>query len=120
MARSSVAATIVRHTTQSLFGQRDHLVVPHVRGECPGGEKNDRPALPPILVEQSLTITRVDERFGSTGQIRRATLRLPRLDSGHPLAASCGRGREGRLQNLSSIHAVPPQNGVSRPASTMC
>src|SRR5262245_29824934 len=106
MARTSVTATIVRDAAQSLFGQRDHLVVPHVGGECPSSDKNDRRPVSPVLVEQSLTVASLDERAGSTGQSSRATLRLPRLDSRHPKSACCGRSR--RFENLSSLHAVPP------------
>src|SRR5262245_45298897 len=107
MARSPVAATIVRDAAQSPFGQRNHLVVPHVRGERPGGEKNDGRALPPVLVEQSLTVASLDERIGSIGRRSRAGLRLPRLDSRHTQSARCGRDR--RFENFSSIHAVPPK-----------
>src|SRR5262249_32890896 len=39
----------------------------------------------------------------------RGTLRLPRLDSRHTQSARCGRDRDCRFENLSSIHAVPPK-----------
>src|SRR5262249_13165890 len=107
MARSPVAATIVRYAAQSPFGQRNHLVVPHIRGECPGGEKNDGRALPPVLIEQSLTGASLDERAGSIGQSSRAALRGRRVDSRHTQSARCGRDRG--FENLASIHAVPPK-----------
>src|SRR5262245_4111945 len=117
MARASVTAAIVCDATQSLFGQRHHLVVPHIRGERPGGEKNDRRTLPPVLVEQTLTVASLDERAGSTSGSSRVTLPLPRLASRRTYSAGCGRGRDGRFEHLSSIHAVPPKS-VSGPAST--
>src|SRR5262249_47967230 len=74
--------------------------------------------LPPVLVDQSLTVASLDERAGWTGRSSQTTLRLPGLDARHPQRARCRRNRDRRFENLSSIHPFPP-GGVSGPASTM-
>src|SRR4029453_7098473 len=61
VARASMAASVVSDTAQSLAGQVDHLVLPHVGVERPTVDEEDRLAFAPVLIEQARAITRGDK-----------------------------------------------------------
>jgi hypothetical protein len=50
--RTAVATPIRRDATKALCGQRSDMTAPHIRVECPRGQKDNRPAGSPVLHEK--------------------------------------------------------------------
>ncbi len=52
IAGSAMPAAIVGNTSESLLGERLHLVSPHSRAKSPTRKKEQRLTAPPVAVEQ--------------------------------------------------------------------
>src|SRR5262245_22426406 len=102
-----MTASVVRNTAKPLVGERDHLIVPHVRGKRPRTQEHNRRARAPVLEKEALPIARSYIRARDAAALA-PTLSFERSRGGcgeHPGGRRC---RERRPENISSLHAKPP------------